>query len=125
MVSARSAKSKGSAMEYMTKETLVHIFDNLVLTKELGFVRQYDLVDEKLSVAIECKFHKSISWNQAVKFFTKLENKAKEFEIHYLVFKYNQQPPLVMYRDDYAITVKQFEDYFGIPLVRNLIVKTH
>ena len=115
----RGSKSKGAQFEYSVKDSLEHVFKDIVLTKELGFVRQYDLISKKHNIAIECKFHKSLSWNKCVKFFTKLEDKAKVFKKHYLIFKSNRQPVLVMYRyyKDKSVRVCSFEDYFGVQFV--------
>ncbi len=112
MVTVRSAKSKGSAFEYDTQHNLKPLFPDILLTKELGFVRQFDLVSEKSSVAIECKFHKKLSWNACKKFFVKLEDKAKEYKRHFLIYKTNFQPVLVMYRDYKTIRVTEFKDIF-------------
>jgi len=124
----RSSKAKGSALEYKVKESLEKFYfslrskGNIVsLTKELGFQDQYDVKiwrhESKEYIAIECKDHKVISWNQAKKWFLKLEKVTPGAGKHYLVFHTNRQPHLVMFRDD-GIVVQEFEELFGVKCQR-------
>jgi len=117
MVTRRSAKTKGNQFEYSVKDSLEVIYKDILLTKELGFVRQYDLISKSHDIAIECKFHKTMSWNAAKKLFFKLEEKARVFKRHYLIFKTNRQPVLVMYRDKTGLILMEFETFFGVPFV--------
>lgn len=79
-----------------------------------------DLVATKRKTVfyIECKHHKGFSWNQLAKIFYKTKKYAllQNVEIEpYLIFKGNNQPILVMFEDNSMdLTVKTFEDYFGL-----------
>lgn len=112
MVSVRSAKSKGSQFEYDCQYSLSGIWENIFRTSERGFQLQYDL--ECDDAVFECKRLKGMSWNQAVKFFEKLERVKPENKMCALLFRSNQQPCLVMGRDELNhIIVMTFEDWFG------------
>ena len=119
MTTVRSAKSKGSQFEYDCQHSLKGIYPNIYRTSERGFQLQYDLEAEYQ--VFECKRLKSLSWNQAEKFFTKLESVAPENKTAYLLFKSNRQPCLVMAREIIlkVIRVFKFEDYFGIPFTKH------
>ena len=97
-----------------------------------GFQLQYDL--ESDNSVFECKRLKGLSWNQAVKFFEKLESKAPFVTVGsftlpkrcYLLFKSNNQPCLVMGRllpDDDLICIMTFEDYFNTPFLKHLSMR--
>jgi len=65
---------------------------------------------------IECKFHKSFTWNKAEKFFRKLiKSNIKDPEefVPLLIYKSNLQPVLVMRDEREGLTVTKFESYFG------------
>jgi len=116
----RNSKSRGAQFEYSVFDSLKHKYKDLFLTKELGFVRQYDLISDTHRVAIECKFHKSISWNRAKKWYYKLEDKAPKLYFCYLIFKSNQQPVLVMFRYGKGeLSCMEFEDYFKTSFVKH------
>jgi len=121
MTTVRSAKSKGSSFEYDCQYSINKVEPGIWRTSERGFQLQYDL--ESDWYIIECKRLKGMSWNQAKKFFLKLEkNKLPRKmlgnivgnKVPLLLFKSNQQPCLVMYRDMEILLVVQFEDYFGV-----------
>lgn len=108
----RNSKARGAGFEYDVLHNLQRTFPDLYLTSKQGFVQQIDLLDDVAKVAVECKRHKSISWNQAKKWFKKLESVSPEDYRCMLVFKSNQQPVLYMARNS-AIGVKEFEEAFG------------
>jgi Holliday junction resolvase len=107
---------KGNPFEYDTAYSLQQIGyevnridDN---TKGLDLIAQKGIV----KFAIECKFHKKFSWNELEKIFLKTEDYVIENLEHHeplFIFKANQQPVLVMFRDsDDDIILLKFEDYF-------------
>jgi hypothetical protein len=109
-----SRKSKGAQFEYNIQDLLKEIYSDILLTKELGFQLQYDLVSNNSKIAIECKFHRSMTWNECVKLFNKLESKAPKGYNCFLIFKTNRQPVLVMYKISGKIYCISFEDLYGI-----------
>ena len=111
MTSVRAAKSKGSQFEYDCQYSLPAIWETILRTSERGFQLQYDL--ECDDAVFECKRLSGISWNQAVKYFLKLESVAPEKKMAALLFKSNRQPCLVMGREEGVLTIKTFEDWFG------------
>ena len=120
MTTVRSAKSKGSQFEYDCQHSLGKIYPEIYRTSERGFQLQYDLECDE--AVFECKRLKSMSWNQAKKFFEKLSNKTimaeprimdRTFKTPFLLFKSNQQPCLVMYFRGSILTVQLFEDVFN------------
>ena len=120
----RGSKSKGSQMELSTYDSLKELYPDLRLTKELGYVLQFDLVSEREEVAIECKAHQSFSWNELTKLYKKLKDAAPVGYTCYLVFKGNRQPTLVMIEicsDCYG--VEEFECQFGRPFIKHTGVK--
>ena len=112
----RSAKSKGNQFEYEVEFNLRPMYENIFLTKERGFVRQYDLCDDTAKLIVECKFHRSISWNEAEKIFKKLIDKSPEGFTKYLIYKTNRQPVLVMY-DETSPKLTKFSDFFNKPFI--------
>jgi hypothetical protein len=118
MTSVRAAKSKGSQFEYDCQYSLSKIYPDIYRTSERGFQRQYDLASEKFFVAFECKRLKSLSWNQAKKYYEKLKEKAPNCNC-YLLFKSNQQPCLVMTEDTNKLIIQTFEDYFNVPFLKH------
>jgi hypothetical protein len=131
MVTKKYQKSKGSQFEYAVKETLEVVYLNqdpehfsVYLTKELGYQKQYDIsviYKNKEVIAIECKKHKSISWNQAKKYYEKLEEKAKDAQYKILVFQSNRQPVLVMTRnEDGNLFVMEFKAVYGLDVRRQI-----
>jgi hypothetical protein len=117
MVTIRSAKNKGSQFEYSVFDSLKPIYPNVRLTKQLGFVQQYDLIDESEGFVIECKRLKGFSWNELAGYFEKLISKSNGKRC-YLIFRGNRQPCLVMYLDEHLeTTVKTFENVFNTPFV--------
>lgn len=114
MVSVRAAKSKGNQHEYSTQYSLRNVFPDIYRTAERGFQRQYDLRSDQEQVAIECKRLAGISWNQAQAYFVKLTMKARDMRKHYLIFKSNRQPCLVMHSKNSIICIERFEDVFKV-----------
>jgi len=130
MTSVRAAKAKGSAFEYDCQHSLSKIHPEIYRTSERGFQLQYDL--ECDTAVFECKRLKSMSWNQAKKYFVKLVDKLPESKLElgkkftpqkipYLLFKSNQQPCLVMYFNpiENRIQVTEFESGFGVPFEKH------
>ncbi len=122
MVTRKSAKIKGSAFEYDCQYSLGKIYPEIWRTSERGFQLQYDL--ESDNHVFECKRLAGMSWNQAVKFFEKLESKAPKGKIGKLLFKSNRQPCLVMERIVGEIQVKIFEDVFMVPFEKHLSTRS-
>lgn len=96
MVSVRAAKQKGSNYEYDCQESLEAIYPDIYRTAERGYQREYDLRTDNHKMIFECKRLKSLSWNQAVKFYRKLQSVKPLGYTCYLLFKSNRQPCLVM-----------------------------
>jgi len=119
MTSVRAAKSKGSQFEYDSQHSLTAIYPDIYRTAERGFQLQYDLHSEKSKVVFECKRLKGISWNQLVKFYNKLENKAPEDYRKYLLFKSNFQPCLVFFKINEYYTIVEFENLFRVPFEKH------
>jgi len=120
MVTRRSAKTKGNQFEYSIRDSLKPIIHDIVLTKEEGYVSQYDLKSEKNFMAFECKKHRAISWSQAKKYFLKLEEKMPSGFKGFLCFQSNQQPCLVMSRlRNNFINVVEFQDIFYTPFIKH------
>jgi hypothetical protein len=118
MTTIRSAKTKGNQFEYSVYDSLKPLYYNIKLTKQLGFVQQYDLIDEVAEIVIECKRLKGFSWNELTGYFEKLIEKANGKYKCYLIFKGNRQPCLVMHLDkDFETSVKPFENVFNIKFV--------
>ena len=113
MTTVRSAKAKGSSFEYDCQHSLNQRMHDVWRTSERGFQLQYDLEDS--SSIYECKRLKSMSWNQAKKFFYKLkEISIPKGKSPWLLFKSNRQPCLVMFEDTYEVlSVVEFKDAFG------------
>jgi hypothetical protein len=122
MTTIRSAKSKGSQFEYDCQYSLSKLYPEIYRTSERGFQLQYDL--ECDSAIFECKRLKSLSWNQAVKYFEKLNKVALKNKQPYLLFKSNHQPCLVMSwsslgNSNRFMLISTFEDCFGVPFLKH------
>ena len=115
MVTRRTAKNKGAQFEYDCQYSLKDTYTDIYRTSERGFQLQYDLRSDKGEAVFECKRLKGLSWNQAVKYFKKLQDKSPKDYKCYLLFKSNQQPCLVMHQDDCtdSIYVVRFDSLFG------------
>ncbi len=132
MVKLRTARNKGSCMEYDCLESLQAVYPDAYLTKQRGFQLQWDIQDDKAKIVFECKRLKAMSWNQAEKFFNKLSLLAPKQYKYYLLFKSNQQPCLVMYRETTligslqfigVIKVEKFETFFKTKFVKHTPIK--
>jgi len=111
----RGSKSKGSSFEYDVLHNLKKTFPDLYLTSKQGFQQQIDLLDDVAKVAVECKRVRSVSWNQAKKWFDKLISVAPKDYFCVLVFKSNQQPVLIMTQSSINhVVVIEFEQGVGV-----------
>ena len=119
MVTVRSAKAKGSAFEYDCQHSLTGRFKDIYRTSERGFQLQYDLQCDDEKFVVECKRRKNVTWNQAVKFFEKLEEVAPGDYEKFLMFQNNRQPCLVMYRTYKDVAVAEFKSIFGVPFEKH------
>ena len=129
MTTIRSAKGKGSLFEMSVRDSLAQKYPDVLLTKQEGFVKQYDIWISSAKIAIECKRHKGFSWRELEKYFLKLEKRIKAntdenddgIYTPYLIFQGNHQPCLVMNYDLIwgYLNVKTFESVFGIPFLKH------
>jgi len=117
----KSFRSKGSQFELDVAYNLSKVDTDVRRLYGEGQVLQYDI--ESKNYVVECKFHKSISWNEAMKYFLKLKEKTKnKNKIPLLIFKSNRQPVLVMFELHHIFVVK-FEDFFHIKFESHLKAK--
>ena len=120
MVKLRTAKIKGSQFEYSVRDSLISLYPDILLTKQEGFVQQYDILSRDGNLAIECKKHRAFSWNELIKYWEKLRDKVKSYKYKaVLVFQANRQPCLVMFSNMGLLRVMTFEDHFGVPFMRH------
>ena len=121
MVTRRTAKSKGSSFEYDCQHSLTAVYPQIYRTAERGFQRQFDLCDDESENVFECKRLAGLSWNQALKFYEKLESKTPTAKSRFLLFKSNRQPCLVFYFDKFHndYTIRTFENVFGVPFEKH------
>jgi hypothetical protein len=119
MVTRRTAKSKGSALEYDVHYSLKHKFEDLCLTKERGFQRQFDICSEEHKIAIECKRLAGTSWNDLVNIYCKLDSVAPREFTRYVVVKTNRQPALVFFIENHLWVLRPFEDVFQTAFVKH------
>jgi len=115
------SRSKGRKFERDCESSLKQVYPEMYMTHEVGYIQQYDLRDDVSKIVVECKKHKSISWNQAKKWFKKLEEVTPENYQPYLIFQSNQQPVLVMYKSiiDEELCVQEFIEFFGIQFIKH------
>lgn len=118
VVTVRTAKSKGSSMEYSTQYSLSKIHPDVYRTAERGFQRQFDLHIPSQDIAIECKRLKGVSWNQLLKFYKKLVS-VSDCNTNYVVFKSNNQPALVLLEESGFYVIKTFESVFKTPFEKH------
>ena len=125
MVKVRTAKIKGSQFEYACFDSLKQALPNIRLTKQLGFVGQYDLIDEASCKIFECKRLRGISWNQLLKFYIKLKQVAPDNYSCFILFQSNHQPCLVFHQDQFLkdLCIKSFIDCFQIPFIKHEPIK--
>ncbi len=120
----RSAITKGNQLEYSIRDSLQPFIKDLLLTKEEGYVKQYDLVSHKEQFVIEAKRHRAFSWNELTGYLSKLEQVAPEGYKCVVVFQANRQPALVMARNKFSqVAVTTFESYFEVTFERHKGVK--
>ncbi len=119
MTTRRSAKSKGNSFEYDCQYSLSKEYLDITRTSERGFQRQFDLISESRNTAFECKRCAGFTWNELIKYFKKLEKVSPADYDIYLLFKGNNQPCLIMYRNVIGYSVVTFEDWFKIPFEKH------
>src|SRR3990167_595323 len=115
MVTVRTARSKGSCMEYDCQASLAQKFPNVYLTKQRGFQLMYDLQCDDSRQVFECKRLRGISWNELVKLHAKIERQKPEGYYSFILFKSNHQPCLVFN----GSLIKTFEYIFGVPFIKH------
>jgi hypothetical protein len=124
MVTVRSAKNKGNQFEYSCLDSLRQALPNTMITKQLGFVQQYDLIDEASNQVFECKRLRGISWNQLVKFWNKLNEVGPKDYKYWVLFQSNNQPCLVFGINEVGdLCIRNFETVFGVPFIKHVGVK--
>jgi len=95
-------------------------YPDIKITKQLGFVSQYDLIDDTKKIVIECKCHKGFSWNELEKYYLKLKEKRPEGYLPIIVFKSNRQPVLVMATlPKIGLSIGTFEKYLGVGFIKH------
>lgn len=122
MTTIKSAKSKGNQFEYDCQASLKQIYLDIYRTSERGFQQQYDLRSDLYKVVFECKRLKGISWNQLVKFYEKLNNRIEDDYDAFLLFKSNNQPCLVFFKeekDSPYFLIKSFEEVFESKFIKH------
>ena len=118
------------------RDSLAQKYPNVLLTKQEGYISQFDISIPSSKIAIECKRQKGFSWNELEKYFLKLEARIKankdEKYTSYLIFQGNHQPCLVMYASEGVdididgnskefrkLKIQKFEDKFEIPFLKH------
>jgi len=120
----RGSKSKGSQFEMSVRDSLLQIYPDTLLTKQEGFVKQYDITVPSRNIVIECKRHKGFSWNELRGYYAKLRLRAQKGDTCYLIFQANRQPCLVMFWIAGTwIGVMTFEAVFRVPFIKHTGVK--
>ena len=128
MVTRRTAKTKGYQMEYSVRDSLKQKYPDVLLCKEEGYTRQYDIIIPSQKIIIEVKKHKGFNWNKLEKYFLKLEKRIQANKDEndtgvytpYLIFQGNHQPCLVMLKIlNLYLIVKTFESQFEIPFIKH------
>lgn len=119
----RGSKSKGSQFEMSVRDSLIVKYPNMLLTKQEGYVTQYDLIDRTERICIECKKHKGFSWNEIEKYYYKLYEKAPVSYNCYVIFQANRQPCLVMGPSEIGLVVRKFIEVFDVPFIKHVGVK--
>ena len=118
----RGSKSKGSQFEYNVQASLLPLYPDIYLTKQLGFQRQFDVCNDKGDdkLAIECKKERNTTWNQAKKYLDKLMQVTEPTHCRLLVYRCNNMPIMVMWRDIQGTYLQtEFELYFGVPFIKH------
>ena len=114
MVTKRTAKSKGNTFEYECEFNLKHKYQDIRAVEKRGFVMGYDLISDYGKVVIECKFHKSMTWNELVKIYLVLDKRKPQGYQPLVIYKTNQQPVLVFYKHEgMKYCIMQFNEMFG------------
>ena len=118
MVKLKTARQKGSQFELDCEASLKRIFFDLKRLYGEGMYRGFDLETKNFLKVFECKRHKNFSWNELIKYYNKLKERAGNKQ-PFLLFKSNRQPVLVMYEDYESILVRPFEDVFKIDFIKH------
>lgn len=127
MTTNKTAKEKGAAMEYDVLESLQQLYPEAYLTKQRGFQLQYDI--EADDFVVECKRHANMTFQEAIKYYVKLEMLKPEGKTAYVIYKPNRMPAMVVFeiqienRPDAVIVQAEFEDYFGITFKKHTPIK--
>lgn len=90
-----SRRSKGNSFEYDCEYSLKAVYPDIRATERRGFAEGYDLISEYRSTVFECKFHKSITWNELEGIYKTLEKRTLKALARFVIFKTNMQPVLV------------------------------
>ena len=120
MVTRRTGKTKGAALEMDVAYSLKKKYPDIMRLGQEGFQMGFDVASKKASLAIECKRLKGISWNQLVKYYHNLKKKAYDYNIKIIVFKSNYQPALVFYETvGGKFGICTFESFFFVPFKKH------
>jgi len=111
MTKLRTAKNKGSQFELDCEYNFKKKFEDIKRLGGQGQFMELDLISEKHCVAIECKRHRSFSWNELVGYYNKLKKRCPAHYSCLLVFQANRQPVLIMREFMEMLIVTGFEDY--------------
>lgn len=123
MTSLKTAKSKGSQFEMDAQWSLRTIFPDISRLGGEGQWREIDLESKESNAVFECKRHSGFSWNELVKYYEKLELRSPDAAERYVIFKANRQPTLVMTRTSVGLTIRLFEDMFGVSFEKHVPIK--
>ncbi len=127
----KKRKEKGSLFEMSVRDSLAQKYPDVLLTKQEGFQKQFDIWIPSAKIGIECKRHKGFSWRELEKYFLKLEKRIKANKDEnddgvytpYLIFQGNHQPCLVMFLDNRNIwknlIITKFENVFNVPFLKH------
>ena len=81
MVSRQYQRSKGNQFEYECEHNLKKMFQTVKTLERRGFAKGWDITcnnSDISQVVVECKNHKSMSWNEMVKTLKNLIDKKPE-----------------------------------------------
>jgi hypothetical protein len=107
-----SARDKGNRFEYDTEYSLKPKYPDIRALEKRGMAEGYDLVSIADKVAVECKAHHNISWNELKKIYDLIQQRAYGYTL-YVVFKTNRQPVLV-FDGTFIMT---FDKCFNVPFL--------
>jgi hypothetical protein len=110
-----SAKQKGSSGEYDTEFSLKSIFPDIRALEKRGQPLGFDLLSDNKEAVFECKFHRTITWNELEGYYEKLIENTPTAKLRFVIYKTNRQPVLVFFWDDAGYCIRTFKDVFGVP----------